>query len=87
MTCIELRAIGQKLSTTLKSKDLAILHWLSNKIQDTPTKTSKVETSFRKVSLLPAELLMLFPVHLWVREFVDAMFPTLRWKHGIDKIA
>ena len=37
MTCIELVGIGQNLSTTLKARISP--SWLSNKIQDTPTKT------------------------------------------------
>jgi len=40
--------------------------WLS---RHTHRKPAEVEPSFRKVSLLPAKLGMLFPTYLWVREF------------------
>ena len=45
--------------------------WLSKKEFSTqkPTKPAEAEPSFRKVSLPPAKLRMLFPSHLWVREF------------------
>jgi len=59
MTCIELGVIGQKLSTTLKSKNLAILAF--KKIPNTPTKVADVKPSFRKVSLPHAKLRMHFP--------------------------
>ena len=65
MTCIELCVIGQKLS--LKSEDW--LSWLSKKFKTHPPKPAEVEPSFRKVSLPPAKLRMLFSAHLWVREF------------------
>ena len=39
------------------------------KFKKHPPKPAEVEHSFRKVSLLPATLFMLFPAHLWVREF------------------
>ena len=45
------------------------LSWLSKKFKTHPPKPPEVEPSFRKVSLLPAKLRMLFPAHLWVREF------------------
>jgi len=44
---------------TPKSKDLATLGF-----QDTPTKIAEAKPSFRKVSLPPAKLCMLFPAHL-----------------------
>ena len=56
--------------------------WLSNKIQDPPTKPAEVEPSFRKVSLLPAKLCILFPAHLWVREFwpqIYSLSQALDW--------
>jgi len=40
--------------------------WLSKKFHFKP---AEAEPSFRKVSLLRAKLCMLFPAHLWVREF------------------
>ena len=46
MTCIELCVIGQKLSITLKSKDLAILAFKKN--QEHPPKLAEVKPSFRK---------------------------------------
>jgi len=39
------------------------------KFKTHPPKPAEVEPSFRKVSLLPAKLPMLFPANLWVREF------------------
>jgi len=39
------------------------------KFQTHPPKLVEVEPNFRKVSLPPAKLYMLFPAHLWVREF------------------
>jgi len=42
--------------------------WLSKKIQTHPPNPADAEPSYRKVSLLPAKLRMLFPAHLWVRE-------------------
>jgi len=39
------------------------------KFKTQPPKPAEVEPNFRKVSLLPAKLRMLFPAHLWVREF------------------
>ena len=43
--------------------------WLSKKFQTHPPKPAEVEPSFRKVTLPPAKLHMLFPTHLWVKEF------------------
>jgi len=43
------------------------LSWLSKKkFQTHPPKLAEVEPSF---SLPPAKLLILFPAHLWVRDF------------------
>jgi len=44
--------------------------WLSKKrFQTHPPEPAEAELSFRKVSLPPAKLHMLFLTHLWVREF------------------
>ena len=44
--------------------------WLSKKkFQTHPPNPAEVEPSFRKVTLPLAKLRMLFPTHLWVREF------------------
>ena len=67
MACIELYTTG-KNSITLKSKDLATRDF-QIKFQTHPPKPAEAEPSFRKVSLSPAKLHMLFPTHLWVREF------------------
>ena len=37
--------------------------------QTHPPKPTEAELSFRKVSPPPAKLHMLFPTHLWIREF------------------
>ena len=42
--------------------------WLSKKFQTHPPKPAEAEPSFRKVSLSPAKVRMLFPAHLWVRD-------------------
>jgi len=39
------------------------------KFQTDPPKPAEAKPSFRKVSLPPAKLCMLFPAHFWVREF------------------
>ena len=70
MTCIELVGIGQKLSTTLKSKGLAIV--ASRPTHQNRLKSSQV--SDRKVSLLLAKLRIHFPAHLWVREFWQQIY-------------
>ena len=69
MVCTDLPATGQKFSNTLKSKNLAILAFI--KIKTHLPKLAEVKPSFRKVSLTPAKLYILypFPTHLWVREF------------------
>ena len=56
----------QKLSITLKSKDLATYRFQKKKLQTHPPKLT--EPSFRQITLPPAKLCMLFPAHLWVRE-------------------
>ena len=56
------------LFITLKSKDLAT-RGFQEKFQTHPPKPDEAEPSFTKVSLLPAKLRILFPAHLWVREF------------------
>jgi len=43
--------------------------WLKKKFQTHPPKPAEVELSFRKVTLPPVKLRMLFPLHLCVREF------------------
>jgi len=67
-------AIGQKLSITLKSENLAVLAFIKNS-RHTHPKLAEVEPSFRKVSLLPAKLHMLFPTHLWVRVLATNLLP------------
>jgi len=41
----------------------------TTKNQIHPSKPAEAEPSFRKVSIPSAKLRMLFPTHLWVREF------------------
>ena len=80
MTCIELCVIGQKLSITLK-RGFGYLGF-QKKFKTHPPKLAEVEPSFRKVSLLPAKLRMLFPAHPWVREFwpqIYSLSQTLNW--------
>jgi len=54
-----------KTLVTLK----ALLPMAFKKFQTHPPKPAEAEPSFRKVSLPPAKLHVLFPAHLWVREF------------------
>ena len=57
------------------------LSWLSKKFRH-PPKPAEVEPSFRKVCLPPATLCMLFPAHLWVREFwpqIYSLTQALDW--------
>jgi len=54
-----------KLFITLKSKDFVFL----TRFKTHPLKLAEAEPSFRKISLPSAKLHMLFPAHLWVREF------------------
>ena len=44
------------------------------KFKTHPPKPAEVEPSFRKVSLPPAKLRMLFPAYLWVREFWQQIY-------------
>jgi len=47
-----------------------------------PPKPAEAEPSFRKVSLLPAKLCMLFPAHLWAGEFwpqIYSLSQALDW--------
>ena len=60
MTCNELCAIGQN-SITLKSMDRFGYSGFQTKFQTHPPKLAEVEPHFRKVSLPPAKLCMLFP--------------------------
>jgi len=69
MTYIKLHDAVSELTVTLKSKDLPTCTWLSKKLQAHPIKPAEAKASFRKVTLLPAKLGMLFLTHLWVREF------------------
>jgi len=55
--------VQAKLFITLKSKDLAT-HGFQKKIRAHPPKPAEVKPSFRKVSLSPAKLRMLFFAHL-----------------------
>ena len=52
------------------------------KFKTHPPKLAEFEPSFREVSLLPAKLRMLFPAHLWVREFwpqIYSLSQALDW--------
>jgi len=53
---------------------LAILAF-KKKFKTHPPKPAEVNPSFRKVSLLPAKLHMLFPAHLWDGEFWPQIYP------------
>jgi len=73
MTCIELVGIGQK--TLYQTEKQGFGHCgLQIKFKTHPPKLAEIEPSFRKVSLLPAKLRILFPAHLWVREFWPQMY-------------
>ena len=67
MTCIELCYRSKTLYHT--EKQGFGYPGFQIKFKTHPPKPAEVEPSFRKVSLLPAKLCMLFPAHLWVREF------------------
>jgi len=67
MACIELYATGKNSLSHGKARILLPLAF--KKIPDTPPKPADAESSFRKVSLPPAKLHILFTAHLWVREF------------------
>ena len=52
------------------------------KFKTHPPKLAEVEPRLRKVSLLPTKLRMLFPAHLWVREFwpqIYSLSQALDW--------
>ena len=52
------------------------------KFKTHPPKPAEVKPNFRKVSLLPAKLRMLFPTYLWVREFwpqIYSLSQALDW--------
>ena len=56
--------------------------WLSKKFQTHPPKPAEAEPSLRNVIQPPAKLRMLFPAHLWVREFwpqIDSLWQVLDW--------
>ena len=56
--------------------------WLSKKFQTHPPKPAKAEPSFRKVSLPPAKLRMLFPLTSEVRESwpqIFSLWQALDW--------
>ena len=57
-------------------------HSFQIKFKAHPPKLAEVEPSFREVSLLPAKLHILFPAHLWVREFwpqIYSLSQALDW--------
>jgi len=60
-----------QLSTNVWVKLLLLLENALNpkEFQTHPPIPAEAEPSFRKVSLPPAKLHMLFPTHFWVREF------------------
>ena len=61
----------------MESKDLAT-QGFQNKIHTEPLKHAKAKPSFRKVSLPLAKVRMLFPAHLWFREFGHKSTPSDR---------
>jgi len=77
MACIELCPTGQNY----------LPHWkarirLPMAFKKIPPKPTEAEPSFRKVSLPPAQLHILFPAHLWVREFwpqICSLWQALDW--------
>ena len=80
MVCTDLPATGQNSLTHWKAR--IWLFGLQKKFQTRPPKPAEVEPSFRKVSLLPAKLRMLFPAHLWVRELwprIYSLWQALDW--------
>jgi len=73
MACIELWLKVKTLYHTEKQGFGSL--WLSKKnSSQNPPKPAEAEPSFRKISLLPAKLCMLFLAHLWVREFWPQIF-------------
>ena len=80
MTCIELCYRSKTLYHTEK-RGFGYLGFQKKKKSKThPPKPAEVEPSFRKVSLLPTKLRMLFHAHLWVREFWRILQSTV-WPH------
>jgi len=59
MTCIELSVIGQNSLPHWKAR--IWLSWLSNKIQDTPTKTGWSRAEFQKGQPTPCQTTYAFP--------------------------
>ena len=62
-----------KLSTTWKARI-----WLLMAFKTIPVTSTKTQPSFRKVSLPLAKVRMLFPAHLWFREFGHKSTPSDR---------
>ena len=62
--------------------DLATHGFPKIKIQTHPLKPAKAKPNFRKVSLPPAKPHMLFPTHLWVREFGHKSSGVI-WLHTV----
>ena len=65
--CTDFQATGQNSLTHRKAR--IWVPWLSKKISDKPTKTGWSWAQFQKGQPTPCKLRMLFPAHLWVREF------------------
>ena len=68
LTYIKLHDAVSELTVKLKSKDLPT-RGFQKKIAAHPIKPAKAKANFRKVTLLPAKLGMLFLTHLWIRKF------------------
>ena len=80
MTCIDLYVRGQNSLPHRKAR--IWLPWLQKKIADTPTKTRWSWAQFQKGQPTPCKLCMLFPAHLWVREFwpqIYSLWLALAW--------
>ena len=59
-----------------------LYHTEKQGFQTHPPKPTEAEPSFRKVSPPPAKLRMLFPTHLWIREFcpqIYSLWQALDW--------
>ena len=79
MACIELYVRGKNYYT---EKQVFGYLWLSKKKPDTPTKTCWSQAQFQKGQPTPCKLYMLFPAHLWVREFwpqIYSLWQALDW--------
>ena len=72
MACVEFCVIGQISLPHWKTRNLAIQAF--KKIPDTSTKTGWNRAWFQKGQPTPAKLRILFPAHLWVREFWPQIF-------------